>query len=108
MDSNEYKEKMEWIKSLRVGDTVCDCRLRHIKIKSITNDTVVKFPRWLRNIIFANWMPMVIGNLMYDVVCWISRKANRFEIADRTIVLEDGAQCSAMHCCDKDDHSHQT
>lgn len=29
------EDKKEWARSLKVGDVVCDCRLKHLKIKEI-------------------------------------------------------------------------
>jgi putative endonuclease len=32
-------DKSNWIESLKIGDTVCDCRFKHLKIKNIINGT---------------------------------------------------------------------
>lgn len=105
-DDQEYNEKSqyEWMKNLRVGDTVCDCRFKHITIASIHESYIVKFPNWLKNIVFADWMPFRIGNFLDDLFCMISRKIGNIELSDKDLVLEDGAHCSAMHCCNPPEH----
>lgn len=55
--------------TLKVGDTVCDCRFKHLKILKITP-----------------YSPNDDG-----------------EIWDYDLVLEDGINCSAVHCCDLTD-----
>lgn len=32
------EEKLEWAKTLKVGDVVCDCRYNHFKIKSLSGE----------------------------------------------------------------------
>ena len=97
--------KIEWIRNLKVGDVVCDCRYKHIKISEIEEDWgVVAMPEWLRSILHANWMPDTIFFHTYSVWSWANEKLGRLELYDKTLILEDGASCSARHCCDQPDH----
>lgn len=100
VESKDYIEKSRWMTSLKVGDTVCDCRFKHLKIATIEEHRVVRFPRWLRNFVFADWMPYSISNLLDDVFHWVSYKLGNVELIDKTVLLEDGAHCSVMNCCD--------
>lgn len=99
-ESKNYIAKAQWMSSLQVGDTVCDCRLQHLKIVTIEELHAVRFPRWLRNFVFADWMPYHISNILDDMFNWVSRKIGNVELIDKSIVLEDGAHCSVMSCCD--------
>lgn len=105
ISSPEYIAHQQWMRTLQVGDSVCDCRLQHLKITAIENHYTVKFPFFLRRIIFAEWVPYWIGNVFYDIFCWVSRKIGNVELIDKSLVLEDGAHCSAMSCCDNIAHT---
>lgn len=107
LDSKEYKQHHEWMKTLKVGDTICDCRFKHVKILQIEEDTIAYRPSWVRRILFANWIPFFISNLLDDMFAWISRKVGNLELVDKTLVLEDQSHCSAMHCCHPADHEWQ-
>lgn len=105
MNDDTRKVKLSWAKSLKVGDTVCDCRFKHLKIKSVSDNTVVRMPDIVKRILFSDWMPMRISDWIDDIFCKVSRKIGNVEVVDRTLVLEDGANCSAMHCCDDACHT---
>jgi len=68
IERQQIMEKLvEWAKSLKVGDIVCDCRYRHIKIAEIDGQE---------------------SDNVYDI----------------QLVLEDGACCSVINCCNPVDH----
>lgn len=92
----EYHRKLQWVKILQIGDTVCDCRYQHLKIAAIKDSYLVRYPRWLRKILYQNWVPLWVD----DLYCWLARKFNYLELRDRNLTLSDGAHCSAMNCCD--------
>lgn len=94
--------KEQWIKELKVGDRVCDCRFEHLAIKGIVDDHVM-------------WRPMlywwITGLFPFKVQDWIDdgwdklgRKLGIARLVDRTLVLENGSVCSAKHCCDPVEH----
>lgn len=93
-------ERMVWVKSLKIGDVVCDCKFKHQKIIDLNEESVVIYPLWLYNIIFSDLMPDWVGNFS-DKVC---RFFNLTRLTDKNLVLEDGNYCSAIHCCNKPDH----
>ncbi len=68
-------DKLLWGATLRPGDIVNDCRYKDLKIKTIT----------------PCYYDGVRANL----------KGNGKEIFDYDIILEDGANCSLMHCCNR-------
>ena len=99
-ESPSYIEKFQWMNTLQVGDTVCDCRSKHLKIATIEEHRAVRFPRWLRNFVFADWMPTRLSDLLDNLFHWVSYKVGNVELIDKTILLEDGQHCSVMNCCD--------
>ncbi len=65
----EFKcRQRTWVRSLDIGDTVCDCRYKHLKIIEIGGKD---------------------SDNVYDI----------------SFVLEDGSNCSAIHCCNPVDHT---
>jgi hypothetical protein len=99
-DSPEYTSKLNWVKGLKVGDVIRDCRQRHVRISRIETDSIVPIAEWVRAILYASWLPFFIGNLLDYLYCWAAHKLGKVEVVDRSLVLEDGAYCSAMNCCD--------
>ncbi len=69
--------KLSWGATLKPGDVVNDCKFRDIKIKTIK-------PRKYE-------MDSKVGN----------KVTKKGEVFDFDIVLEDGGQCSLMHCCNR-------
>ena len=74
---NTKAEKLAWGATLKVGDIVNDCRFRDIAIKEIVPCRY----------------DGVRGALIGDGT----------EIFDYDLRLEDGADCSLMHCCNHPD-----
>lgn len=98
--------KLQWAKKLKVGDTVCDCRFLHMKIKSIEPYYIhQRCP--LINIICADWFPHKFGDWIMDSWFAFVSKINWRKICDFTLILEDDSRCSAIHCCDPADHIHK-
>jgi hypothetical protein len=95
-------DKAEWIKSLKVGDQVCDCRFQHHTIVSLEEEWR---PIWLSPKWMTDWMPVFLFDWCFYAEQWICRKIGRMELIDKTLMLDDGANCSAKHCCDPIDHS---
>lgn len=98
-------DKEEWMRQLKVGDVVCDCRYKHSTIAKIEEEWgPPSMPLWLRDILHAEWMPNKICNYSYDIYYWMCEKLNRTEMYDKTLTMEDGAVFSVMPCCDPADH----
>jgi hypothetical protein len=95
-----YKDKLTWVKSLSVGDTVQDCRFLNSKIVSIHEEYIVRYPQWLVNFVYAYWMPIPIEGVLEYVLSFFFRKRNNLELVDKSLTFEDGRRCSAMSCCD--------
>ena len=128
MPFKSKEEKLAWAKTLVVGDTVCDCRFRHMKIAQLdeeyhhTNFSAPiirlifkvyglvpvknKHSEWVDEHILDPIVFFLIDNIILDRVDpWLLKVGlTDRRTVDFTIVLEDGAQCSAMHCCDPADH----
>ena len=84
------KTDTELARVLRVktGDTVCDCRYRHMKIAAVEPEYG---PRpGLEKL--SPLLPQRLYEFLRSV--WPKR------VYDLQLTLEDGAQCSARHCCD--------
>lgn len=90
----EYKRK--WALSLKVGDIVCDCKYRHIKIKSIKFCYSPK--KWIRKICYRGPLWLV------EFACWLFENRNipflTYAWGDATVELEDGSFCSTLNCLD--------
>lgn len=100
-------EKKLWMKSLQVGDEVCDCGSQHKKIVEIIDIWKIRFPRFLRSIIWAFWMPKTIKEFFRKIshysdkpkVNWFNKFFLEQFLLDRELVFEDGNSCSAIYCC---------
>ncbi len=101
----EILEKREWARNLKVGDLVCDCRYKHLQIAKLNQEHCVRYPKWLRNLLFADWMPGRLSDPLDDAYCWVSRKIGNEEYVDSDLILEDGSGCSAMSCCSPYNHA---
>ncbi|KKM93273.1 hypothetical protein LCGC14_1210100 [marine sediment metagenome] len=99
-------DKKTWIESLSVGDSVCDCRFKHLKISKIYE---VWTPIAPSNILFklTDWIPLAIFSFIWDARGWLYTKLGLVTLTDKDLILEDGAQCSAQHCCDPVDHARE-
>ena len=84
--------------TVQVGDLVCDCRYRHLKVAEVRRiyaQTLGWY--WLDRIVLWYWFPDSVRSKIWQHWPWK-------EIVDANLVLEDGAGCSAVHCCDPVDH----
>lgn len=103
MNTDNYeKSKEKWIKTLRVGDIVCDCRELHLSIKTIELEYCPRFTI-LRRLIWYLHMDWLDEYLRKVPRNWFSKFFS--EVCDAHITLTDGNSCSAFHCCDPVDHS---
>jgi len=112
MKSSDYHDshglpihKRQWMQSLKVGDYVCDCRYKHLSIVEIHEVRRVRFNRFWALFTY-------LGDFGGEIYFWLCEtlSENKFlskifsYVADKDLTLEDGANCSAMHCCDPVDH----
>lgn len=96
-------DKEEWMRQLKVGDVVCDCRYRHVKITAIDEESgAVSMPVWLHRVLL--WMPNFIFHRSCTVWNWVNEKLNRIEVYDKFLTTEDDFCCSAMSCCSPPNH----
>jgi hypothetical protein len=105
---NDMNEKIIWMRSLKVGDIVCDCRYKHLAIKEIKDDVCPARPQWLLNIIYWEYWPTFLDRTLYyldDIIEKLYIKFGWVEVYDKALFLEDGGGCSAMNCCDRVPHS---
>lgn len=96
--------ELEDAKKLKVGDTVCDCRYRHIRIKEIEygynkGGIFRSLMLWT-----PDWLPELIYNNLTDLFDWAAARFGNEELVCVDLTLEDGANCSAVHCCNLPDH----
>lgn len=74
----------EQMLSLKVGDVVCDCRFKHLKIVEIHEEWWSSVPKWLL------WTPLFLHGLIEHFV--------PETLHDKRLVFEDGQSCSALNC----------
>lgn len=111
---NAWKKKLVWIKTLQIGDVVCDCRFKHLRISTIIDVNRQGMDR------VSSWFIRHLGFLpdliLFDVidrfihlrpVASILNYVAGDKLIDRDLILEDGMHCSAIHCCDPADHAHR-
>lgn len=91
-------------KKLKVGDIVCDCRYRHIRIKEVEDvysnggifrTLMLRTPTWLPDFLYDN---------LCDFFDWAAERFGTQELVCVDLTLEDGANCSAVRCCNLPDH----
>ena len=87
------KGKMAWVKGLKVGDLVEDCRCLTLKIISIKDEFQPKIPRWVV------WVPMPVK--LFDWLMDHYDKNAPQVLVDREVTLEGNYICSALHCLDE-------
>lgn len=98
--------KIQWVKSLQIGDEVCDCCLNHQKIVGIW-ECYEYVPAFIRRSYFyclPLWVPDRIDDLVYNTMAWPFKFLGYRRLLDKDLILEDGSHCSAMSCCDPADH----
>ena len=99
------EEFQQWLENLSVGDTVCDCRYKHLKITEIGEEYIP--PKWT-SLFLANWLPLILFDAFANLRDFITDKWGKFlgwKLWDKTLVLEDRSTCSARACCNPADHS---
>lgn len=118
--------KDQWIQELKVGDTVCDCRFRHVQIREISHvDYQLTYDRQIRYILFFGWLPeswdankwylekvsiptidFMLDRVYEPIRTLLIKKGVFCKVFDKELVLVDGACCSARYCCDPvNDHN---
>lgn len=100
---NKRQAKRSWMESLKVGDQVCDCGLRHLKIVNVT-ECWMPVPSNLFLKLTPDWLPDKLWHWIWQVHDFVCRKLNLMSLVDKDLILEGGYHCSAMSCCDPIDH----
>lgn len=98
-DFSSYTDRHAWMSSLKVGDYIYDCRNKRLAIAVIVE---VQMPK-LRWPFLPDWLPVKAEWWLmerYDALC---HRFGWVRLVDKDLVLEDGAHCSAMSCCDSYD-----
>jgi len=90
-------DRNRWIKSLKVGDVVCDCRYRHLKIVDLTEE------RWPPTFI-EKAICHIPNEKIINFLYWMCDVLRISILFDKTLTLEDGNSCSAVYCCEPVDH----
>jgi hypothetical protein len=91
--------KLEWIKSLKVGDIVCDCRGKHLKIETIEEEYCNPIPKWLFELIYSEHIKIEYSFILEGFLQKVFSKILAPKLYNKTLCLEDGAYCSALNCC---------
>jgi hypothetical protein len=108
INHSKYNRRMNWVKSLKVGDVVCNCRYKHLAIKEIYPIHHYWMPWIIRQIVFSNWMPMRISDWLDGKWEQLARKLGWKELYDYTLTFTDNTCCGAFDCCSKvDDHTEE-
>jgi hypothetical protein len=92
-------KQLEWIKSLKVGDIVCDCRGKHLRIAALEEEYCNPIPKWLCSLIYSERLKLEYSFILEGFFQKIFSKILAPELYDKTLCLEDGAYCSAKNCC---------
>lgn len=97
-DYISYYDRHKWMLSIKIGDSVYDCRNQ---LHEIINVESHKIARW--RVFFPEWVHPAIENCANDFLSWFCMLIGWMEIIDKDVQLDDGAMCSVMHCCDSYD-----
>lgn len=84
--------RVEWIRSLKVGDTVEDCSYDIVKIKDLRFLRRRNMPWWVAYIL--SYLPARLESIIHIV--WHFRAP----IVDASLVVTGEKFCSAYYCCD--------
>ena len=103
----EYNDRMKWVRQLKVGDLVCDCRYKHVRIKELKPLRVPWMPRIIRQIIFSDILSDRVSDALDDAWEKLMDFLNIKEIYDYNVVTEDGFGCSAFNCLGPADHNEE-
>jgi len=93
-------ERLDWVMSLKVGDSVCDCRYEHVIIEKIENEYMETLPSLASRCLLL--LPFALSISLESVLLNICGKR---EVVDRLVTSPGGFQCSALNCCGPVDHS---
>lgn len=85
----------EWIKSLKVGDTVCDCRHQHREIARIEDVNETK-GSWA----LLPWAIAMFSLPLAAAVNKLTMKGAGKELYERVVYFHDGSKCNATECLD--------
>jgi len=98
--------KIQWVKSLEIGDEVCDCCFNHQKIISYYScyEYVPAFVRRSYFCCLPLWVPDRIDDFIYNIITFPFKVLGYRRLLDKDLILENGMHCSAMHCCNPVDH----
>lgn len=100
------EDKIKWMKSLKVGNVVCDCKFDHLTINKIEEVYMPKqMSTGLASIILHDKVPVQIVDAFLLIRDWFCSKLGIVELVDKDLYLEDGGWCSAIHCCDPVNHT---
>lgn len=99
--------KNQWVESLKIGDVVCDCRGRHLRIAEMRYQRFVR--DWIRKALMLpdSALSAVAGDDAWNGFLRLALKLEGFLEKSKlftkayltTLVLEDGAHCSPYACC---------
>lgn len=92
---SNYEEKLDWAKTLKVGDVVNDCRDLNLRITCIRPERCIKL--WVLKLFANSFVPVGISGFFLG---WAEKTKILTEVCDFTLDLEDGAVCSALYCVD--------
>lgn len=88
-----WKTKLHWVKSLKVGDPVVDCKGEVSRIKEIVKFLIV--PRWFYRLIRFLPLPVWEKVEMFADDHW-PKKWRTW--VDSDLLLENGVWCSGVNC----------
>ena len=99
-----YNIELKRVRQLKVGDLVCDCRYKHLRIKELT-PRYMTWESWIaRQIIFCKLWPQRFTDALEIAWRKITNVLGIKEFIDYDVMLEDGNCCSAFHCLSAVDH----
>jgi hypothetical protein len=94
----------QWIRDLKVGDRVCNCRYEHLTIQSIEDEAwPVRAPHWLEAL--TDMLPSAIRTWIWRAIEWVQWSMDHVVITDRLLKLSDGSEYYAKPCCSPDGHA---
>ena len=93
----------DWIRSIAVGDVVCNCNYQHRRVSNIVDEVWPRpTPGWLDRIIDV--LPGRLGIMLDDAVRATFVRLGMCRIVDRQLFFADGSTYYARPCCSLGDH----
>ena len=88
--------KLTWVKSLKVGDLVCNCRYQHRRIAKIEDvrepkNDVLAIGTWVLAMVSLS-----LAAMMRDAICGMGGGT----VVERIVYFADGTRCHATRCLD--------